>query len=84
MSDPLSVSAIVISAVTAIGGVLTALHIRKMKSGCLDCDCTPSTPFARTPTISKSTIVLQPAPVNNISQSNNGSQISASQTNSEV
>lgn len=72
MSEPISIAAIVISAITAVGGILTALHIRKMKSGCLDCDCTPATPFSRTPTVSKSTVVLQPAPVQvlNTPQSN--------------
>ena len=80
--DGLSISALVISGITAVGGILTALHIRKMNSGCFQCDCTPQTPLSRSPTVSKASIVLQP--VNNISQSNNGSQISASQTNSEV
>lgn len=60
MSEPVSIAAIVISAVTAVGGVLTALHIKRINSGCCECDCTPGTPFARSPTISKSTIVLQP------------------------
>ena len=78
--EPLSISALVISAITAIGGIVAGLHIRKMKSGCLDCDCTPSTPFARTPTISKSTIVLQPIPVNNISQSKDGQKVETSAT----
>jgi hypothetical protein len=59
MSEPVSVAAIVISAVTAIGGVLTALHIKRLHSGCCECDCSPGSPLARSPTISKP-IVLQP------------------------
>lgn len=59
MSEPISVAAIVVSSVTAISAAIAALHIRKMNSGCLSCDCTPSTPISRSPTISKP-IVLQP------------------------
>lgn len=82
--EPLSISAIVISGITAIGGIVAGLHIRRLNSGCCQCDCTPATPLSRSPTISKASIVLQPIPVNNISQSKDGSQISTSQTNSEI
>lgn len=66
--DGLSISALVISGITAVGGVLTALHIKRLNSGCFQCDCTPATPLARSPTVSKSTIVLQP--IKNIDNSN--------------
>ena len=70
--DGLSISALVISGITAIGGIVAGLHIRKMNSGCCQCDCSPGTPLSRTPTVSKSTVVLQPAPVQvlNTPQSN--------------
>jgi len=58
--EPLSISALVISGITAVGGILAGLHIRKMQSGCCNCDCTPSTPLSRSPTVSKGSIVLQP------------------------
>jgi hypothetical protein len=79
MSEPVSIAAIVISAVTAIGGVLTALHIRKMNSGCLSCDCTPSTPISRSPTVSKP-IILQPI---KISEEVNGQATVKSSKDSE-
>ena len=62
--DALAISAMVVSGITAIGGVIAGLHIKRMNSGCCNCDCTPSTPFARSPTVSKApTIVLQPVHV---------------------
>lgn len=60
--DGLSISALVISGITAVGGIVAGLHIRKMNSGCCQCDCAPSTPFSRSPTITKPTITLQPVP----------------------
>lgn len=80
MTEPISVAAIVISAVTAVGGVLTALHIKRLHSGCCECDCTPSTPIARSPTISKP-IVLQPI---KISEEVNGQATVKSSTHSEI
>ena len=77
MSEPVSVAAIVISAVTAIGGVLTALHIRKLHSGCMDCDCMPSSSISRSPTVSQP-IVLQPI---KISESDNGQTINEGSKN---
>ena len=73
--EPLSISALIISAITAISAAVAALHIRKMKSGCLDCDCTPSTPHAsRSPTIrNEKPIVLQP--IKNIDNSNGQPEI---------
>lgn len=64
--EPVSIAAIVVSSVTAISAAVAALHIRKMNSGCLSCDCTPGTPFARSPTITKPPVIihtLQPAPI---------------------
>jgi hypothetical protein len=60
MSEPISIAAIVISAVTAVGAVITGLHIKRMNSGCCQCDCSPGSPLARSPTVSKANIVLQP------------------------
>ena len=34
----LSVAAIVISAITAIGSCLVGLHIKRLKSGCFECE----------------------------------------------
>lgn len=79
--DGLSISALIVSAITAVGGILTALHIKRLNSGCCQCDCTPATPLARSPTVSKSTIVLQPLPANNISQSNGQPKVETSAVN---
>ena len=78
--DGLSISALVISAITAIGGIVAGLHIKRMNSGCFNCDCTPQTPLARSPNVSKASIVLQPIPVNNISQSKDGQKVETSAT----
>jgi hypothetical protein len=59
MSEPISIAAIVISAITAVGAVITGLHIKRMNSGCCQCDCSPGSPLARSPTVSKANI-LQP------------------------
>lgn len=66
--DPISVSAIIISSVTAIGGVLTGLHIRRLRSGCCDCETMPDSPFRRKSTTKLDqgghpVMVLQPAPI---------------------
>ena len=74
--DGLSISALVISGITAVGGILAGLHIRKMNSGCCNCDCAPGTPMSRTPTISKSSIVLQP--IKNIHNSNGQPKVETS------
>lgn len=36
--DPGSISAIIISSLTALASCLVALHIKRMKSGCLECE----------------------------------------------
>lgn len=38
MVDIASISAIVLSAITAVGSCLVALHIRRFRSGCLECE----------------------------------------------
>jgi hypothetical protein len=38
MFEPGSIIAIVISSITAIGSCLVALHIKRMKSGCFECE----------------------------------------------
>jgi hypothetical protein len=65
MVDPIAISAIIIAAVTAISGAAAALHIRRMHSGCLDCDCVP---IPRSPSAStvKQTITLQPITTNEV------------------
>ena len=79
MVDPVSVAAIVVSAITAISAAAAALHIRKMKSGCLDCDCTPQTPLARSPTsVKPPVIIMQPNTIGN------GKTVETSTTSSEV
>lgn len=83
--DPVSISAIVVSGITAISAAIAALHIKRMNSGCLDCDCTPSTPFSRSPTVSKPPVIihtLQPAPLN--IPNSNGQTVEKSTTSSEV
>lgn len=65
--DPISVSAIIISSVTAIGGVLTGLHIRSIRSGCCSCETMPDSPFRRKSTTKLDqaghpVMILQPAP----------------------
>jgi len=39
MVDPISVGAIVISSLTALGGVVAGIHIKRMNSGCCECEC---------------------------------------------
>jgi len=61
MVEPVSIAAIVVSSITAISAAVAALHIKRMNSGCMACDCTPQTPLARSPTVTKPPIVvLQP------------------------
>lgn len=36
--DPGSISAIIVSSLTALASCLVALHIKRMKSGCLECE----------------------------------------------
>jgi hypothetical protein len=62
MSDPISVSAIIISSITAVGTIITALHIKRLNSGCLNCECSPGTPLARSPTVNKPPIIIMQQP----------------------
>jgi hypothetical protein len=39
--DPISISAIVISISTTIGAIITGMHIKRMNSGCCNCECYP-------------------------------------------
>ena len=39
MVDPVSVGAIVISSLTALGGVVAGIHIKRINSGCCECEC---------------------------------------------
>ncbi len=66
MVDPIAVSAIIIAAVTAISGAAAALHIRRMHSGCLDCDCLPPIPRSPSASTVKQTITLQPITTNEV------------------
>ncbi len=38
MTDIASISAIVIASLTALGSCLVALHIKRLRSGCLECE----------------------------------------------
>jgi hypothetical protein len=66
--DPISVSAIIISSLTAVGGVLAGLHIKRMNSGCCSCEASnPDSPARRKSTTKLDqsghpVFVLQPAP----------------------
>lgn len=58
--DALSISALVISGLTALGGVIAGIHIKRMKSGCCESECfnpnklnspqSPSSPIDKEPT----------------------------------
>lgn len=39
MTDPISIGAIVISSLTALGGVIAGIHIKRLKSGCCESEC---------------------------------------------
>ncbi len=66
MVDPISVGAIVISSLTAFGGVIAGIHIKRMHSGCCECECfdtgrktvsPPSSPIIKTEPVKNSSIV---------------------------
>lgn len=38
MPDIASISAIVIASLTALGSCLVALHIKRLRSGCMECE----------------------------------------------
>ena len=63
MSEPISVSAIIISSITAVGTIITALHIKRLNSGCLSCDCSPGMAIARSPTVNKPPIIVLQQPL---------------------
>jgi hypothetical protein len=39
MVDAISITAIIISSMTALGGVIAGIHIKRMNSGCCECEC---------------------------------------------
>ena len=39
MVDAISISAIILSSMTALGGVIAGIHIKRMNSGCMSCEC---------------------------------------------
>jgi hypothetical protein len=48
----ISIIALIVSAITALGGVIASLHIRHCRSGCIDSDCFKSrlnTPIEKDP-----------------------------------
>ena len=72
MADPVSIGAIVISSLTALGGVIAGIHIKRMKSGCCESECfetaeeklnrrktisPPMTPIVKTQPVSTASIV---------------------------
>jgi hypothetical protein len=63
MSDPVSLGAIIVSVLTALGGIITALHIKRMRSGC--CSCETSTP-ENSIDVPNNTPIATPAPSPNI------------------
>lgn len=59
MSEPLSITAIVLATLTTIGGVLTGIHIKRLNSGCCECDFYKST---NSPNLSPSNLSLANLP----------------------
>ena len=43
MVDAVSVTAIIISSMTALGGVIAGIHIKRMRSGCCESECFETT-----------------------------------------
>ena len=39
MPDAISITAIILSSITALAGAVAGIHIRKFHSGCLECEC---------------------------------------------
>jgi hypothetical protein len=60
MIDALSISAIVISGLTAIAGAIGAIHIKRMKSGCCESDCYDTLTRSKTSSPIQSPIETQP------------------------
>ena len=48
----IAIISLIISSITALGGIITALHIKKCHSGCIDSECFKSqlnTPIQKQP-----------------------------------
>jgi hypothetical protein len=61
MSDPISITAIIVSSLTAIGGVIAGIHIKRMKSGCCESECfNPNNSKTNSPKLSSSPIEKEP------------------------
>jgi hypothetical protein len=60
MVDPISATALIVAVISAIGSLITQIHINKCKSSCCESDCTktpkntpPHSPVHRLSTIEK-------------------------------
>jgi cell division protein FtsN len=60
MVDPISATALIVAVISAIGSLITQIHINKCKSSCCESDCTktpkntpPNSPVHRLSTIEK-------------------------------
>jgi len=60
MIDALSITAIIISGLTAIAGAIGAIHIKRMKSGCCESDCYDTLTRSKTNSPINSPIEIQP------------------------
>jgi hypothetical protein len=62
--EPVSIAAIIMSSLTAVGGLLAGLHIKRMNSGCCSCEASnPDSPARRKSKQENDPVfVLQPAP----------------------
>jgi hypothetical protein len=58
--DALSITAIIISGLTAIAGAIGAIHIKRMKSGCCESDCYDTLTRSKTNSPIQSPIETQP------------------------
>lgn len=58
MVDPVAIGAIILSTLTALAGLVTALHIKRMKSGC--CECVSSNSPPNSPLQRQSTDTIYP------------------------
>jgi hypothetical protein len=58
--DALSITAIIISGLTAVAGAIGAIHIKRMKSGCCESDCYDTLTRSKTNTPIQSPIETQP------------------------
>jgi len=67
MSDPISISAIVLSISTTIGAIITGIHIKRMNSGCCNCECDPNKSNKNSP---PDTPIINQPKILSISQTN--------------